>query len=74
MYAFCSMPRFPGHFWLCFQLGYDKPKGAWPFKVSPGRFEMRGKEYPDMMTLKNGFKMFIQSGAAARAGGAMAKR
>ena len=64
------MPRYPGHFWLCFQLGHDKPKGAWPFKVSPDKFEMRGQPYPDMMTLKNGFKMFIQSGAAARGGGA----
>ncbi|KAF2030272.1 transcription elongation factor Spt6 [Setomelanomma holmii] len=76
MYAFCSMPRYPGHFWLCFQLGDGKPKGAWPFKVQPGNFEMRGQRYPDMMTLKNGFKMFIQSGAAARAagGGAIPRR
>jgi transcription elongation factor SPT6 len=76
MYAFCSMPKYPGHFWLCFQLGHDKPKGAWPFKVSPGKFEMRGQPYGDMMMLKNGFKMFIQSGAAARAvgGGAIPRR
>ncbi|KAF1917757.1 SH2 domain-containing protein [Ampelomyces quisqualis] len=60
MYAFCSMPKYPGHFWLCFQLGYEKPKGAWPFKISPGKFEMRGHAYGDMVSLKNGFKMLAR--------------
>lgn len=66
MYAFCSMPRYPGHFWLCYQLGKDKPKGAWPLKVVPGAFELRGATYNDMIVLKNGFKMLVQSGAAGR--------
>lgn len=66
MYAFCSMPRYPGHFWLCYQLGADKPKGAMPFKVVPSAFQMRGAPYGDLVTLKNGFKMLVQSGAAAR--------
>jgi transcription elongation factor SPT6 len=60
MYAFCSMPKYPGHFWLCFQLGDNKPKGAWPFKISPGKFEMRGHAYGDMISLKNGFKMLAR--------------
>ncbi|KAH7412051.1 SH2 domain-containing protein [Phaeosphaeria sp. MPI-PUGE-AT-0046c] len=60
MYAFCSMPKYAGHFWLCYQLGYEKPKGAWPFKISPGKFEMRGHAYGDMVSLKNGFKMLAR--------------
>lgn len=67
MYAFCSMPKYPGRFWLCFQLGANKPKGAWGFKVAPGKFEMNGSEYGDMRILKNGFKMYVGSLAAKAA-------
>ncbi|EAT86717.2 transcription elongation factor Spt6 [Parastagonospora nodorum] len=75
MYAFCSMPKYPGHFWLCFQLGHEKPKGAWPFKISPGKFEMRGHAYGDMVSLKNGFKMLARvAGTGAAAGGAIPRR
>lgn len=66
MYAFCSMPRYPGHFWICFQMGYNKPKGAWPIKVVPNAFELQKNKYPDMLALKNGFKMLMQTGAGAR--------
>jgi transcription elongation factor SPT6 len=70
MYAFCSMKGYPGHFWLCYQLGADKPKGAWNFKVCPKKYEMRGQPYPDMQSLKNGFKML----AATKAGAALPLR
>jgi transcription elongation factor SPT6 len=70
MYAFCSMKGYPGHFWLCYQLGADKPKGSWGFKVCPKKYEMRGQPYPDMQSLKNGFKML----AATKAGAALPLR
>lgn len=66
MYAFCSMPRYPGHFWICFQMGADKPKGAWGLKVTPLAFELQKHSYPDMVALKNGFKILIGAAAAAR--------
>ncbi|KAJ4326269.1 Transcription elongation factor spt6 [Neodidymelliopsis sp. IMI 364377] len=75
MYAFCSMPKHPGYFWICFQMGDNKPKGAWGIKVVPNAFELHKNAYPDMVALKNGFKLLIQSGAAARPqGGAVPRR
>jgi transcription elongation factor SPT6 len=61
MYAFCSLPKHPGYFWLCFQPGKSKPPGAWPVKVIPNAFEMHKNIYPDMTALKNGFKMLYSS-------------
>ncbi|KAF3032899.1 Transcription elongation factor spt6 [Didymella heteroderae] len=72
MYAFCSMPKHPGYFWICFQMGENKPKGAWVIKVVPNAFELQKNAYPDMVALKNGFKLLIQSGAGAR--GAVPRR
>jgi transcription elongation factor SPT6 len=70
MYAFCSLPKHPGYFWLCFQPGRDRTPGAWPVKVIPNAFEMHKNIYPDMTALKNGFKMLYSSkgggGPAAR--------
>jgi transcription elongation factor SPT6 len=63
MYAFCSMPKYPGHFWICFQMSAKGPKGAWGIKVIPNAFELQKNVYPDMVALKNGFKMLM--GAAA---------
>ncbi|KAH9875754.1 hypothetical protein IAQ61_003218 [Plenodomus lingam] len=59
MYAFCSMPKYPGHFWICYQMGADAPRGAWPIKVVPNAYELQKHIYPDMVALKNGFKMLI---------------
>jgi transcription elongation factor SPT6 len=70
MYAFCSLPKHPGYFWLCFQPGKNKPPGAWPVKVIPNAFEMHKNIYPDMTALKNGFKMLYSS----TGGGAPAAR
>ncbi|KAL5372344.1 hypothetical protein DPSP01_013579 [Paraphaeosphaeria sporulosa] len=61
MYAFCAIPKHPGYFWLCFQAGRDGMKGEWPVKVIPNAFEMQKNVYPDMVALKNGFKMLFQS-------------
>jgi transcription elongation factor SPT6 len=73
-YAFCSMPKHPGYFWICFQMGENKPKGAWGIKVVPNAFELHKTAYPNMVALKNGFKLLIQSGAAARTGGGAVPR
>jgi transcription elongation factor SPT6 len=63
MYAFCSMPKYPGHFWICFQMSAKGPRGAWPIKVVPNAFELHKNVYPDMVALKNGFKMLITTAA-----------
>lgn len=61
MYAFCAMPRYPGYFWLCFRAGADSKPGAWPVKVIPNAFELNKHAYPDMTSLKNGFKLLFSS-------------
>ncbi|PSN72271.1 transcription elongation factor Spt6 [Corynespora cassiicola Philippines] len=61
MYAFCSIPKHPGHFWLCFQPGHGARPGAWPVKVIPNAFELEKHAYPDMTALKNGFKLLFGS-------------
>jgi len=61
MYAFCSIPKHPGYFWLCFQAGKDGKTGGWPVKVIPNAFEMQKHVYPDMTALKNGFKMLFSA-------------
>ncbi|KAF2202531.1 transcription elongation factor Spt6 [Delitschia confertaspora ATCC 74209] len=61
MYAFCIMPKFPGYFWLCYRAGQQAPPGAWPVKVIPNAFELKGHAYPDMKALKNGFKLLFGS-------------
>lgn len=61
MYAFCINPKYPGYFFICFKAGQNAPLSAWPVKVVPDAFEMRKLQYPDMKTLKNGFKLLFQS-------------
>jgi len=61
MYAFCSMPKYPGHFWICYQMGDGAPRGAWPIKIVPHAFQLQKHNYPDMVALKNGFKMLMSS-------------
>lgn len=61
MYAFCSIPKYPGYFWLCFQPGRTGTPGAWAVKVIPNAYEMQKNIYPDMTALKNGFKMLYHS-------------
>lgn len=68
MYAFCSIPKHAGYFWLCFQQGKTGTPGGWPVKVIPNAFEMHKNVYPDMTALKNGFKMLIQSKGAGVGG------
>lgn len=64
IYAFCSIPKHPGYFWLCYLAGKDGKKGEWPVKVIPNAFEMQKNVYPDMVALKNGFKMLFRAKAA----------
>lgn len=49
-------------------MGDNAPKGAWGIKVVPNAFELQKNLYPNMMALKNGFKMLIGA-KAAQAGG-----
>ncbi|PSK58658.1 hypothetical protein B9Z65_6673 [Elsinoe australis] len=59
MYAFCINSKFPGYFDLCFKAGRDAPPASWPVKVIPNAFELQKNAYPDMRSLKNGFKLMI---------------
>ncbi|KAJ9664261.1 Transcription elongation factor spt6 [Coniosporium apollinis] len=59
MYAFCINPKYPGYFYLCFKNGLDAPLSNWPVKVVPNAFELQKYQYPDMMSLKNGFKTLM---------------
>lgn len=46
-----------------------------PFKVVPQAYEMNRATYGDLITLKNGFKLMMSAGAAARpAQGGLARR
>jgi transcription elongation factor SPT6 len=67
MYAFCINPKYPGYFFLCYKAGQAASLGAWPVKVLPRGFELQSSQYPDMKSLKNGFKMQMQ--AAMQGGG-----
>ncbi|KIW08794.1 uncharacterized protein PV09_00728 [Verruconis gallopava] len=64
MYAFCINREYPGYFNLCFKPAPNVDVITWPVKVIPGGFEMKKNSYPDMQSLKNGFKMLV---AAPRA-------
>ncbi|KAF2274402.1 transcription elongation factor-like protein spt6 [Westerdykella ornata] len=68
MYAFCAMPKYPGWFWLCYQAGDKGPKGAWPIKIIPNAFELEKNPYPDITSLKNGFKMMFAAKFPAAGG------
>jgi transcription elongation factor SPT6 len=59
MYAFCINRDFAGYFNLCFKPAPNVSVQTWPVKVIPRGFEMRKNEYPDMQSLKNGFKMLM---------------
>lgn len=61
MYAFAPMPKYPGYFWLCFQAGQDARPGAWAIKIIPNAFELEKHAYPDLNSLKNGFKLLFGS-------------
>lgn len=69
MYAFCAMPKYPGYFWLCYQAGQTGPTGAWPVKVVPNAFELEKNAYPDVTSLKNGFKLVFGSKHPGGGGG-----
>jgi len=56
MYAFCINPKYPGFFFLCFKNGQLGPLQNLPVKVIPNAYELNKSVYPDMRSLKNGFK------------------
>jgi transcription elongation factor SPT6 len=61
MYAFCIDPKYPGHFHLCYKAGLNARVGSWPVKIVPNAFELRKNPYPDMRSLKNGFKLLANN-------------
>lgn len=61
MYAFCINPKYPGYFYLCFKAGLHAHLGAWHVKVLPNAFELQKNQYPDMTSLKNGFKRLFMN-------------
>lgn len=74
MYAFCANPRYPGYFWLCYQAGANGPKGHWAIKIVPNAFELQKNNYPDITSLKNGFKILFQSKAPGKGAVAPVRR
>ena len=56
MYAFVLNQQYPGYFYICFKPTPKSPHNSWPIKVVPNAFEMQHNPYPDMRSLKNGFK------------------
>jgi hypothetical protein len=56
-YAFCIDPKFPGYFQLCFKPGRQAPISSWPVKVTPVAYELLHVPYPEMNSLKTGFKL-----------------
>ncbi|PNS19134.1 hypothetical protein CAC42_1870 [Sphaceloma murrayae] len=66
MYAFCINPKWPGYFDLCYKQGRDAPVSSWPVKVIPNAFELQKNAYPDMRSLKNGFKLIVSKQMSRR--------
>ncbi|KAF2737410.1 transcription elongation factor Spt6 [Polyplosphaeria fusca] len=70
MYAFCHNPKYPGYFWLCYLAGQGAKPGAWPVKVVPNAYELDKHQYPDVSSLKNGFKLLFGSKMSGNAAAA----
>lgn len=58
-YAFCTNPKYPGYFYLCFKAGEHSRLQNWPVKVIPQGYELQKNPYPDMQALCNGFKLMF---------------
>ncbi|KAF2748415.1 transcription elongation factor Spt6 [Sporormia fimetaria CBS 119925] len=74
IYAFCAHPKYPGHFWLCYRGGLKGPHGAFPFRVVPNAFELEKHQYPDLTSLKNGFKLLFKARFPPDGGRPVARR
>lgn len=68
-YAFCFDHKRPGYFLLMFQNGVNSPTQTWSVKVIPNGFRLFKNEYPDVVTLCNGFKTIFMNQARSGAGG-----
>ncbi|CAG8161035.1 unnamed protein product [Penicillium olsonii] len=60
-YAFCTNPKYPGYFFLCFKAGEHARLQNWPVKVIPQGYELQKNPYPDMNALCNGFKLMFSN-------------
>ncbi|KAJ5965954.1 hypothetical protein N7481_012668 [Penicillium waksmanii] len=60
-YAFCTNPKYPGYFYLCFKAGENSRLQNWLVKVIPQGYELQKNPYPDMQALCNGFKLMFSN-------------
>lgn len=60
VYAFCFDHRRPGYVLLCYMLGAGQPIRDLHVKVLPNGYELLGNQYPDVLSLANGFKTMVQ--------------
>lgn len=65
-YAFCFDHKRPGYFLLLFKTGLNAPIEVWYVKVIPNGFRLFKNEYPDVVSLCNGFKTIFLSHVQAR--------
>ena len=65
-YAFCFDHKRPGYFLLLFKTGLSAPIEVWYVKVIPNGFRLFKNEYPDVVSLCNGFKTIFMSHVQAR--------
>lgn len=62
-YAFCFDHKRPGYFLLMFKTGHNSPTQIWNVKVIPNGFRLFKNEYPDVVSLCNGFKTIFMNQA-----------
>ena len=60
-YAFCFDHKRPGSFLLCFKTSPKTKVETWHARVIPNGFELMGNQYPDVVSLCNGFKKIFSS-------------
>lgn len=60
VYAFCFDHKRAGYISLMFQTGQGSPIQTWSVKVIPGGYSLLKHEYPDVISLINGFKQIMK--------------
>lgn len=68
-YAFCFDHKRAGYFLLLFKTGYNSNIEVWHVKVIPNGFRLFQNEYPDVVSLCNGFKTIFMNQVQAKSGG-----
>lgn len=60
VYAFCFDHRRPGYILLSYMLGANQPIRDLHVRILPNGYELLRNQYPDVLSLTNGFKMMVQ--------------